>query len=201
MKIYILFIITLLSITNMVNAKKKKKSKAKVTNTSIKVLEINKDKTNSKVVNNKEINWLTWEEAQKQMAIKPKKVYVDVFTDWCGWCKVMDKKTFSNPNVIQYMNENFYAIKFNSEKDDNITFQGKLYKISNGTSELAIELMKGSLSYPTSIFFEEKFVNSQPVPGYLDIKNIQPILSYLGGNHQKTTPWPDYQKAFIITWE
>jgi thioredoxin-related protein len=61
--------------------------------------------------------------------------------------------------------------------------------------------MRGAMSYPTSIFFEENFANPQPVPGYLDIKNIQPILNYLGGNHQKTTPYQDYQKAFVITWE
>src|SRR5690606_15282352 len=47
------------------------------------------------------INWMTWDEAQVAMKKQPKKVWVDVYTDWCGWCKVMDKKTFSNPEVIR----------------------------------------------------------------------------------------------------
>jgi thioredoxin-related protein len=195
MKIYIISIIALLSISSIAIAKKKKKTK------KVEVAALTDASIQDAQVNDKEIHWLTWEEAQKQMAVKPKKVYVDVYTDWCGWCKVMEKKTFTNPSLIKYMNENFYAIRFNSEKDDNINFQGKFYKISNGTSELAVKLMKGSMSYPTSIFFEENFANAQPVPGYLDLKTIQPILTYLGGNHQKTKQWPEYQKAFVVTWE
>ncbi len=197
MKTYLIAALALLTISTLAFAQKKKTIKKVANKTTI----ATSTTTTGSAKSENEIEWLTWEEAQKRMAVSPKKVYVDIYTDWCGWCKVMEKKTFTNKHVIKYINDNFYAIRFNSEKDDNITFKGKLYTIKNGSNELAVELMRGAMSYPTSIFFEENFTNPQPVPGYLDIKNIQPILNYLGGNHQKTTPYQDYQKAFVITWE
>jgi thioredoxin-related protein len=189
-KNYFILLLAMIMVANISSAqtkvRKKTKSKTKI------------EKAGAK--KSKEIEWLTWEEAQKRMAIKPKKVYVDVYTDWCGWCKVMDKKTFGNPNVIQYMNENFYAIKFNSEKDDNIVFNGKVYALENGTNTLAKQLMKDKMMYPTSIIFEENFANPQPVPGYLKIEDIQPILTYLAENQFKTISYEDYKKNFKITW-
>src|SRR6202008_4671840 len=68
------------------------------------------------------IKWMNWDDVQVAMKKKPKKVWVDVYTDWCGWCKVMDKKTFSHPEVIKYMNEHFYAVKFNAESKEDIMF-------------------------------------------------------------------------------
>src|ERR1044071_392422 len=144
------------------------------------------------------IDWMSWEEAQVQMKKKPKKVWVDVYTDWCGWCKVMDKKTFSDPQVIKYMNDNFYAVKFNSEKDDSVKLLGKLYVIKpdNRVSDLAIELLRGQLNYPTNVVLEEHFQNPIPIPGYQAVPQIEMVMRYLGENHYKTVKWEDYQKTF-----
>jgi len=153
---------------------------------------------------NKEIHWLTWDEAQVKMKHMPKKVWVDVYTDWCGWCKRMDATTFKNPELIKYMNENYYAIKFNAEKDDNIRFLGKVYKLepqNRGTSQLAVDLMKGQLSYPTGIFMEEGFQNPQPVPGYHPVPEMEMILKYLGGNIYKSQKFDEYQKSFTPVWK
>src|SRR5690606_20911058 len=89
------------------------------------------------------INWLTIDEVQVAMKKQPKKVYMDVYTDWCGWCKVMDRKTFSNKDVIKYMNKHFYAVKFNAERQDSIRFLGKWYGFQpeNRANALAVELM------------------------------------------------------------
>src|SRR5580698_9458396 len=72
-----------------------------------------------------EIHWMTSiDELQAKMAQHPKKVYVDVYTGWCGWCKKMDATTFKNPNVVKYINANFYAVKLDAERQDVIHFQG-----------------------------------------------------------------------------
>ena len=149
------------------------------------------------------INWMTWDEVQTAMKKKPKKVWVDIYTDWCGWCKVMDKKTFSHPEVIKYMNDNFYAVKFNSEKDDNIRFRGKMYSIKpeNKVNDLAIELLRGQLSYPTFVFMEENFQNPIPVPGYQPAPQLQMILTYLKEEKYKTVQFEDYQKTYVPTWK
>lgn len=167
---------------------------------------VNAGNKNKKTPAKKEtgIHWMSWDDAQEQMKKKPKKVWVDVYTDWCGWCKVMDKKTFTNPEVIKYMNENFYSIKFNSEKDDSIKLLGKMYYIKpeNKVNDLAIELMRGQLSYPTSIFMDENFQNAVPIPGYQPVPQLEMLLHFLmEGKHKTGMSLEDYQKTFVPAWK
>ena len=149
------------------------------------------------------INWLTIDELQVKMREKPKKVYMDMYTDWCGWCKKMEASTFSNPDVIKYMNEHFYCVRFNAERRDTFRFMGKQYYFEpeKKVNNLAFELMRGQLSYPTSIFFEELFQNAQPVAGYQDVKGMELLLKFFGENSVKNQQqWLDYQKNFKPTW-
>lgn len=183
MKRVLLFVLALLAVSPMTFAGEKDKKKKNAKETGIK--------------------WMTWTEAHAKMKKQPKKVWVDVYTDWCGWCKVMDKKTFSDPQVIKYMNDNFYAVKFNSERDDSIKFRDKVYiiKPENRVNDLAIELMRGQLSYPTNVILEENFQNPIPVAGYQTVPQIEMVMRYLGENHYKTVKWEDYQKSFVGTWK
>jgi thioredoxin-related protein len=183
MKRVLILLLVVLSVSPAILAGEKNKKKKKAKETGIK--------------------WMTWDQAQVQMKKQPKKVWVDVYTDWCGWCKVMDKKTFSDPQVIKFMNDNFYAIKFNSEKDDSIKLLDKLYVIKpeNRVNDLAVELLRGQLSYPTNVFLEENFQNPIPIPGYQAVPQIEMVMRYLGENHYKTVKWEDYQKTFVGTWK
>lgn len=148
------------------------------------------------------INWMTIEEVEEQMKVEPRKVYVDVYTDWCYWCKVMENKTFSNKKVIEYMNANFYCIHLNAERKDSITFQGKKYGLVPGgkANDLAVRWMKDRISYPTSVFFDEGFLNPQPVPGYLELNSMEMLLKYIAENKHKSIPWEKYSKEFKGTW-
>lgn len=149
------------------------------------------------------IDWMTWEEAQVQMKIEPKLVYVDFYTDWCGWCKVMDKKTFANKNVIKYMNEKFYCIKFDAESKKEIEFKGKKYSYNatHKSHDLAIEILNGKMSYPTSVFFDDKFKSPQPVQGYLELKEMEKVVKFFGDRIYKTKGWENHQKSFVPTWK
>ncbi len=149
------------------------------------------------------INWLTVEEVQEKMKTEPRKVYVDVYTDWCHWCKVMDKKTFTNKDLIAYMNEKYYCIHFNAERRDSVTFNNKKYGLAENskTNSLAIEWTRGQMSYPTSLFFDEGFVNPQPVPGYMEVPNMELISKYIAENKHKTTPFDKYKRTFVGTWK
>ncbi len=159
-----------------------------------------KKTTTAATVNDKEINWITLDQVQEKMKKNPRKVYIDVYTPWCGWCKVMDQKTFTNPGVISYINKNFYAVKLDAEQADSIHFMGGHYGLEGRTNQFAIQLLRGQMSYPTTVIMEENFQNPQPIPGYQDVKAIEPILKYLGENHHKTTPWEEYSKKFVHTW-
>lgn len=147
------------------------------------------------------IKWMTWEEAQAANKKTPKKIFVDVYTDWCGWCKRMDATTFTDAKVIESINKNYYAVKFNAEQRADINFNGKVYKFiesngGRGYHELAGFLMQNRMSYPTSVYLDEKLNLLSPVPGYQDAATMQMILNYFGSNIYLTTNWEDYQKNY-----
>ena len=144
------------------------------------------------------INWITIEKADELRRTEPRKVLIDVYTDWCGWCKKMDASTFSDPKVVAYINAYYYAVKLDAEQREPITLGGKTYEyVPNGRRgyhEIANELLQGKMSYPTTVFLDESMNMIQPVSGYLDVETIQPILEYLAENAYKETPWEEWLK-------
>tara|TARA_B100000683_G_C12505062_1_gene558872 strand:+ start:1700 stop:3121 length:1422 start_codon:yes stop_codon:yes gene_type:complete len=73
------------------------------------------------------IHWLTLQEADSLYQTNPKPLFIDVYTDWCGWCKRMDATTFQDKSIANYLNTNFYPVKLNAETNEPIRFQGKIY--------------------------------------------------------------------------
>lgn len=144
------------------------------------------------------IEWLTIEEAAKRNAKTPKKFLVDVYTDWCGWCKRMDATTFADAKIAEYVNQNFYAVKLNAEGRDNIIFNNKVYKFmpQYKSHELAINLLSGKMSYPSIAYLDEKQNLITVVPGYQNTNEMAVILNYLGGNHYKKSKYEDFKKSF-----
>ncbi len=64
-----------------------------------------------------EVKWMSFEEAVERSKTEKRKIFIDVFTDWCGWCKVMDKNTFPDLVIAKLLsNEKFYPVKFNAEQ-------------------------------------------------------------------------------------
>ena len=145
----------------------------------------------------KGIHWLSFEEMQKAQKVKPKKVIIDIYTDWCGWCKRMDKNTFENPAVAQYVNEHFYAVKFNAESKIPVQFNGKEYTNPNRYHDLAIFLMNGQAGFPTSVYLDSNLKPlTAPIASYLDAKQFETIINYLNTESFKTTPFDKYQEQF-----
>ncbi|BDS11351.1 thioredoxin family protein [Aureispira anguillae] len=134
------------------------------------------------------IKWMTWDEAvaQSKKDEKPKKIFIDFYTDWCGWCKRMDATTFVNPSVVEYMNRNYYAVKFDAECMDSIEFNGTLFTNSDPTFKktgargkvhiLAYSLLEGKLSYPSYVILDENFSRLHILAGY---KAAEPLLGNL----------------------
>ncbi|WP_187262308.1 thioredoxin family protein [Pontibacter beigongshangensis] len=142
------------------------------------------------------IQWLTIEEAAAKLKKEPRKVVIDVYTDWCGWCRKMDKSTFADPAVAAYINKNYYAVKLDAESKQPITLNGHTYNYNPAykSHELAVALLQGQMSYPTTVYLNEKMEMLSPVPGYLDAAAFSKILRYFGDNHYKTSSWQEYEK-------
>jgi thioredoxin-related protein len=150
--------------------------------------------------NKAEIKWMTWSEVQEAQKKQPRKVFVDVYTEWCGWCKRMDASTFTNPEIIKYMNENFYAVKFDAETQETIKFKGRDYKYVSqgmrGYNELAAEILNGQMSYPTGVYFDEQLNEIFPAPGYQDARMFEGVLNFVASNSYKTVKFDQYQQSF-----
>lgn len=148
-----------------------------------------------------QINWMSIEEAEAASLKEPRKVIVDVYTDWCGWCKRMDQTTFSNPVIAEYVNKNYYAVKLDAEQKDSINFKDHTFKFvaqgRRGYHELAAALLNGKMSYPNIVYMNEKMEVIQAVPGYQDAKSFEQVIVFFGEDHFSTTSWEDFQKTFV----
>jgi thioredoxin-related protein len=146
------------------------------------------------------VKWISFEQAVQLSQKQKKKILIDVYTDWCSWCKFMDRNTYTNEEVVNYINEHFYAVKFNAEQKEDITFKGKVYHFvktsRNGYHELAAELLKGQLGFPSTVFLDESQSVLQSIQGYKDPLSFEMIITYFGENLYKSTPWSKFERDF-----
>lgn len=147
------------------------------------------------------IKWYTFQEAVELSKKNKKKIFIDVYTDWCGWCKVMDRNTFAHPVIAKYMNEKYYPVKLNAEMKDTVFFNNYNFvnpspETPRSTHQLASSLLNNKLSYPTVVFLDENFAMLTQVPGYQKPEQMEPILKYFGENAYPTIKWEDFTQTF-----
>lgn len=127
------------------------------------------------------INWISFDQLQDSLRHSPKKTLVDVYATWCGPCKTMNKVTFNDPEVIQYVNENFYAVKFDAERMDTITFKSKKFVNSNNKNQthyLTYELasIEGKIAFPTTTILNDQLEVIKIQRGLLFPKDLLLLL-------------------------
>ena len=112
------------------------------------------------------IKWVDFNTGLSQAQQTGKLAVIECYTDWCGWCKVMDKKTFSDPKIIERINEKYIAMKFNPEKPGKY-FAGSKDSLSGRQLLMALSNNKPS-GYPTFFFFVPQDAKLFQLPGYQD---------------------------------
>lgn len=146
------------------------------------------------------VNWLTFEEAIEKNNKDPKPILIDIYTDWCGWCKRMDNTTYKNEVIIKYINEHYYPVKLNGEGKEDITYQGKTFTYKpngrRGYHELAAAIMNGKLSYPSTAFLNKDKQLLQNVPGYMNEQKFEKVLAFFNHENYKKSSWVDFEKEF-----
>jgi len=147
------------------------------------------------------IKWMSFEEAVAMAEKKPKHIFIDMYTDWCGWCKRMDATTFVDPVIVDYMNKNFYAVKFDAEQKDTIHFMDNAFVNPNpdgrrSSHQLAAALLKGKMSYPSFVFLNDKTEWLTVINGYTKSPDLEKVLNYFGGYAYESQTWEDFTASF-----
>lgn len=170
------------------------------------------------------VQWMSFEKAVESTQKTPKPIIIDIYTTWCGPCKMMSKNTFENPIIAKFINENYYAVKFDAENFDTLNFEinipdtvkdkkGKVIKVATkkqkvvyinpapkGTPrsphQFANAILDGKLSYPSIVFLNEKIQRIDIIKGYYPPNNFEPIVKFIGSGAYTKTKYDDYLKTF-----
>ena len=146
-----------------------------------------------------QINWISFNELEKVQKNNPKNVLIDIYTNLCGPCKLMDKNTFGNADIIRIINENYYAVKFNGEGNETVKFMDRTFtnpnydssrsQKRNSSHELTRYL--GVNAYPSTLFFDSSMNYISPIRGYLNPKQIEVYLTLFKDDTYKTLKTQD----------
>lgn len=148
------------------------------------------------------IKWMSFEEAVERSHKKSKHIFIDVYTDWCGWCKRMDATTFTDPVIVDLMNKHFYAVKLDAERKDTVYFQDNAFVNTNpagrrSSHQLAQALLKGKMSYPSFVFLNSKAEWLTVVNGYVKPPDLEKVLTYFGENIYESKTWEQFTATFV----
>lgn len=173
------------------------------------------------------VNWVSFDKAVELARKNKKHIIVDVYTHWCGPCKMMSKNTFQNPVIAKYINDNYYAVKYDAENFDTLKFsievpdtvrdkKGKVVKVKTkkqpltfynpaprGTPrsphQFAASILDNKLSYPSIVFLNDKIQRIDIVKGYHTPQQFEPIIKFIGSSAYLTTKYEAYMKNFKAT--
>jgi len=146
------------------------------------------------------VKWYSLEEAIQLTAREPRVLVIDVFTDWCGWCKRMDANTFSDPEIVEILNQQFYPVKLDAEGKADIVIGDRTFKyVESGRSgyhEVAAILTQGRLSYPTLSYVDDQGRLLETSPGYKTPEQLKVHLTYYADGSYKTTSFEDFKSTY-----
>ena len=149
-----------------------------------------KENSGNNVSANIAIKWINFSEGFKSIEPQKKPALMFFYTEWCIYCKKMDSEVFSDPEISQYMNENFISIRINPEKEsETIEIMGKK------VTPAQLMAYTGSRGFPTTLFFDSKKKPVTTLPGFVDRKTFLSVLKYIKGEcYEEKVSFDDYTK-------
>jgi len=141
-----------------------------------------------------QVNWHTIEEASNAK-IGTRLYFVDFYTSWCGYCKKMDRETFTDPTVAKILNKYYYPVKFNAESSQPVEWHGQTYQPGSGRRP-AHQFAKGLQGYPSFVLFRADGTSLQVIPGFYPAREFTIVLWYFASGDYNRYPYDRYQAIF-----
>ena len=136
----------------------------------------------------RDLQWLSFDKGLAEAQKNDKKILVDVYTVWCGWCKRMDKDVYANDKVVSYLTQQYVLVRLNAESSEELHYKGKTY------SEMELAQGFKVTGYPTILFLDPDGNHITSLPGYVKADEFLGIVKFIGENYYKTMKWEEYQK-------
>ena len=146
--------------------------------------------------------WIDIDQLNVKMKSESKPILIDLYTNWCYWCKVMDKKTYTNSKVISYINEHFYPVKFDAESKEIIKWKNKDYSYNETykVSDFTLYVTNGQPGFPTTVIVPDEKSDPVAISGFMEPKELEPILKYFGEEAYKKQDYNSFKSTFKSTW-
>jgi len=148
------------------------------------------------------LEWMNMDELNVKKKSESKPVLIDLYTNWCYWCKVMDKKTYNNSKVVSYISEHFYPVKFDAESKEVIKWKNIDYNYNETykVNDFTLYITNGQPGFPTTVIVPDEKSDPIAIAGFLEPKELEPILKYFGEGAYKKQDYSTFKSTFKTTW-
>jgi thioredoxin-related protein len=135
------------------------------------------------------IEWIDFGTACASAPAAHKKILVDVYTDWCVWCKTMDKKTYTDTGVVSYIKEHFIPVKLNAES------QASRHVNTTTMTDAQLAGAFGVTGFPTTVFTDDSGTPITSTDGYVEAPQFKTILRYIAEDRYRTMTFEQFRKS------
>ena len=151
-----------------------------------------------------QVNWISINDALalNEKGKNKRPIFIDLYTDWCGWCKRMDATTLQDPKVVAYLNKHFHCVKFNAEKHPPVEYMGKTMSLpegGRGTHPFAVMVgsQGGRIGYPTISILSDSNEKLKALPGFQTPERLDPHLVYYAEGYYRDFDFPTFQGMYV----
>jgi thioredoxin-related protein len=159
---------------------------------------LNKNKTVAQSSKKGQVKWMKFEEAIAAAKKEPRKIFIDIYADWCGWCKVLDKNTFSDSVIAAILNKQYYSVKLDAESKEMQTLpNGKKISSTELAASLATSTPGEKYGLPMMVILNEEVALLTRISGAQKPDFMTPALLFFGENHYLKKSWETYTKEYL----
>jgi len=137
---------------------------------------------------NTELKWRKFNAGLSEAKKTKKKIFVDVYTDWCKWCKKLDAEVYSDQKVVDYINKYYIPVKMNGESSDSVHFKNQSF------TEATLSQAFGVSGFPTLIFLASNGEPIDKIGSFLPKDQFLQVAEFIGEDYYKNKKWDDFIK-------